>query len=64
MSVPDYQKFQDSLSKTYLEELKSLNQEFNRLWAHIQSGYFNFFQNELDGANQQRGTSSLFSVEN
>ena len=53
MSAADYRKYQDSLSKTYLEELKSLNQEFNRLWSHIQSGYFNFFQNELDGARVQ-----------
>jgi insulysin len=50
MSEAEFKKYQESLKKSYLEEVKNLSQEFNRIWSHIQSSHYNFEQNELDAA--------------
>jgi insulysin len=43
-----FEKHRSSLIMKLREKHKNLNQEASRLWSHIQSGYFEFDQNQQD----------------
>lgn len=47
-SQETFEKHRSSLILKLREKQKNLNQEAGRLWSHIQSGYFEFDQNEKD----------------
>lgn len=47
-SQEKFEKHRSSLILKLKEKHKNLNQEAGRLWSHIQSGYFEFDQNEQD----------------
>jgi insulysin len=48
ISHEKFEKHKSSLIMKLREKHKNLNQEAGRLWSHIQSGYFEFDQNEQD----------------
>lgn len=50
MSEEDFEGHKRSLINKRLEKLKNLNSETNRLWAYINSEYYNFFQVDTDVA--------------